>query len=82
MIEANGLKPAGEHQVYRIWWVPRRGAPIWAADFIVGEDGHVALGVDLPPMRQNPPLIEITVENESYAESPSGPIVLRGHLGR
>ena len=39
MLEASGLKPTGTFQVYRIWWMPKRGAPIWAADFLVGDDG-------------------------------------------
>ncbi len=80
MLEASGLKPSGDRQVYRIWWVPKRGAAIWAADFLVGEDGNATVPVDLPPPRQRTPAIEITLENEAYAEDPYGPVALRGHL--
>ena len=80
MLEASGLKPSGDLQVYRIWWVPKRGAAIWAADFLVGEDGNATVPVDLPPPRQRTPTIEITLENEAYAEDPSGPVALKGHL--
>ncbi|MDO8433699.1 MAG: anti-sigma factor [Candidatus Binatus sp.] len=80
MLEANGLKPSGDLQVYRIWWVPRRGAAVWAADFLVGEDGTATVPVDLPPPRQRAPTIEITLEDQAYADDPSGPLALRGHL--
>jgi len=33
MLEASGLKPSENFKVYRIWWMPKRGAPVWAADF-------------------------------------------------
>ncbi len=80
MLEASGLKPSGDLQVYRIWWVPKRGAAIWAADFLVGEDGNATVPVDLPPPRQRAPAIEVTLENEAYAEDPYGPVALRGRL--
>ncbi len=80
MLEANGLRPSGDLQVYRIWWVPKRGAAVWAADFLVGEDGTATVPVDLPPPRQRAPTIEITLEDEAYADDPSGPLALRGHL--
>jgi len=80
MIEASGLKPAGEHKVYRIWWIPKHGAPVWAADFIVGQDGNAEVEIDLQHSPPRPRFIEITVENENYADSPSGPIVLHGHV--
>lgn len=78
MLEASGLKPTGDFQVYRIWWMPRRGAPIWAADFLVGEDGVATVPVDLPTGRQKDQSIDVTLENESYAEAPIGRVVLKG----
>jgi hypothetical protein len=77
MLEANGLKPSGDRQVYRIWWMPKRGIPVWVADFLVGEDGHATVPVDLPSSRQLAPTITVTLENEAYAEAPSGPVALK-----
>jgi hypothetical protein len=77
MLEANGLKPSGDRQVYRIWWMPKRGLAVWVADFLVGEDGHATVPVDLPSSRQLAPTITVTLENEAYAEAPSGPVALK-----
>jgi hypothetical protein len=80
MLEANGLKPTGTFDVYRIWWMPRHGAPIWAADFLVGDDGLAMVPVDLPPGREKGMSLAITLENESYSDAPDGPIALRGEF--
>jgi hypothetical protein len=82
MLEANGLKPSGDQEVYRIWWVPKRGAALWAADFLVGDDGTATVPVDLPPARHRAPTIEVTLQDEAYADDPWGPVALRGHLGQ
>ena len=76
MLEANGLKPTGTFQVYRIWWMPKRGVPIWAADFLVGDDGLATVPVDLPTGREKEMSLEITLEDESYSEAPNGPVAL------
>ena|GEM_PF-620147 len=78
MLEANGLKPTGAFEVYRIWWMPKHGAPIWAADFLVGDDGLATVAVDLPPGHEKEPSLSVTLENESYSEAPAGPIALKG----
>jgi Anti-sigma-K factor rskA, C-terminal len=78
MLEASGLKPTGPFEVYRIWWMPKRGAPIWAADFLVGDDGLATVPVDLPPGRGKGLSLIITLENESYSDAPAGPIALKG----
>jgi len=78
MLEASGLRPTGPFEVYRIWWMPKRGAPIWAADFLVGDDGLATVPVDLPPGRGKELSLSVTLENESYSEAPAGPIALRG----
>ena len=78
MLEANGLKPTGTFEVYRIWWMPKRGAPIWAADFLVGDDGLATVPVDLPSGREKEMSLSVTLENESYSEVPAGPIALKG----
>jgi hypothetical protein len=80
MLEATGLKPTGAFQVYRIWWMPRHGVPIWAADFLVGDDGAAMVPVDLPTGREKGMSLGITLENESYSEEPAGPIALKGEL--
>jgi hypothetical protein len=80
MLEASGLKPTGTFDVYRIWWMLRRGAPIWVADFLVGDDGLAMVPVDLPPGREKGMLLAITLENESYSDEPNGPTALRGEL--
>jgi hypothetical protein len=80
MLEATGLKPTGTFQVYRIWWMPRHGAPIWAADFLVGDDGAATVPVDLPPGREKGMSLGITLENESYSDEPAGPLALKGEL--
>jgi hypothetical protein len=82
MLEANGLKPTGTFDVYRIWWMPRHGAAIWVADFLVGDDGLAMVPVDLPPGREKGMSLAITLENESYSDEPDGPIALRGELSQ
>jgi hypothetical protein len=82
MLEANGLKPTGTFDVYRIWWMPRHGAPTWVADFLVGDDGLAMVPVDLPPGREKGMSLAITLENESYSDEPDGPIALRGELSQ
>ena len=76
MLEANGLKPTGTFQVYRIWWMPKRGVPVWAADFLVGDDGNATTAVDLPTGREKEMSLEITLEDESYSEAPNGAVAL------
>jgi Anti-sigma-K factor rskA len=76
MLEAAGLKPTGTFQVYRIWWMPKRGVPVWAADFLVGDDGSATTAVDLPTGREKEMSLEITLEDESYSEEPNGPVAL------
>lgn len=78
MLEASGLKPSENFKVYRIWWMPRRGAPVWAADFLVGDDGLATVPVDLPPARLKEPSISVTLEDETYADAPTGPVALKG----
>ena len=80
MLEATGLKPSGAFQVYRIWWMPRHGAPIWAADFLVADDGTAMVPVDLPPEREKGMSLGITLEDESYSDEPAGPLALKGEL--
>ncbi len=82
MLEASGLKPTGTFEVYRIWWNPKRGAPIWAADFLVGDDGLAMVPVDLPTGREKEMTLTVTLEDESYSESPNGPIALKGELSQ
>lgn len=78
MLEASGLKPSENFKVYRIWWIPKRGAPVWAADFLVGDDGLATVAVDLPPARLKEPAISVTLESETYADAPTGPVALKG----
>jgi hypothetical protein len=78
MLEASGLKASENFKVYRIWWMPKRGAAVWAADFLVGDDGLATVPVDLPPARLKESSIIVTLENETYAEAPTGPVALKG----
>ena len=78
MLEASGLKPSENFKVYRIWWMPKHGAAVWAADFLVGDDGLATVPVDLPPARLKESSITVTLENETYAEAPTGPVALKG----
>ena len=78
MLEASGLKTSENFKVYRIWWMPKRGAAVWAADFLVGDDGLATVPVDLPPARLKESSIIVTLENETYAEAPTGPVALKG----
>ena len=80
ILEVSGLKPTRTFEVYRIWWMPKRGAPIWAADFLVGDDGLATVPVDLPSGREKEMSLSVTLENESYSDAPNGPIVLKGEL--
>ena len=78
MLEASGLKPSENFKVYRIWWMPKHGAAVWAADFLVGDDGLATVPVDLPPARLKESSITVTLENETYGEAPTGPVALKG----
>ncbi len=78
MLEVTGLKPSGNFQVYRIWWAPKRGAPVSAADFLVGEDGAARVAIDLPPAQLKDPSLTVTLEDEAYGELPVGPVALKG----
>lgn len=80
ILEVNGLRSTRTFEVYRIWWIPKRGAPIWSADFLVGDDGLATVPVDLPPDREKEMSLSVSLENESYSDAPNGPIVLRGEL--
>lgn len=80
MLEASGLKPSESFKVYRIWWMPKHGAPVWAADFLVGDDGLATVPVDLPPPRLKESSINVTLENETYADAPTGPVALKGEV--
>ncbi len=80
ILEATGLKPTGTFEVYRIWWMPKRGLPIWAADFLVGDDGLATVPLDLQAGREKGMSLNITLENESYSDAPNGPSALRGEL--
>lgn len=82
MLDASGLQPTGNFQVYRIWWTPKRGAPVWAADFLVGEDGAARVAVDLPPAHLKDPSLTVTLEDEAYSELPAGPVALKGDTAR
>jgi hypothetical protein len=80
MLGAGGLKPTGTFEVYRIWWMPKRGTPLWAADFLVGDDGVATVPLDLPPGREKKLSLEVTLEDESYSDAPNGPVALRGEF--
>lgn len=82
MLEVSGLKPSGNFQVYRIWWMPKRGGPVLAADFLVGEDGAARVALDLPPPLLKDPSVTVTLEDEAYGELPVGPVALRGEATR
>jgi hypothetical protein len=80
ILEASGLKPTGTFQVYRIWWTPKHSIPIWAADFLVGDDGVATVPLDLPAGREKTPSLCVTLEDESYSEEPSGPVALKSEM--
>ncbi|MGB8684709.1 MAG: anti-sigma factor [Candidatus Binatus sp.] len=80
MLQVNGLRPAGTFQVYRIWWMPKRGLPIWAADFLVGDDGLGTVPIDLPAGREKGMTLEVTLEDESYSDAPGGTVALKGEF--
>jgi Anti-sigma-K factor rskA len=80
ILEVSGLKSTRTFEVYRIWWNPKRGAPVWAADFLVGDDGLAMVPVDLPSDREKEMSLSVTLENESYSEAPNGTIVLKGEF--
>jgi len=80
MLQVNGLRPAGTFQVYRIWWMPKRRLPIWAADFLVGDDGLGTVPIDLPAGREKGMTLEVTLEDESYSDAPGGTVALKGEF--
>ncbi len=76
MVGVTGLKPSDDGNVYRIWYLPRRGIARWIDDFLVGEDGKATVAIELPQISSRG-VIAITLESQDYAESPSGPVALQ-----
>src|SRR5215469_2876307 len=76
MVGVTGLRPSDDGNVYRIWYIPRRGIARWVDDFLVGEDGKATVAIELPQISSRG-LIAITLESQEYAESPSGPVALQ-----
>jgi Anti-sigma-K factor rskA len=76
MVGVTGLKPSDDGNVYRIWYLPRRGIARWVDDFLVGEDGKATVAIELPQISSKG-VIAITLESQDYAESPSGPVALQ-----
>jgi hypothetical protein len=76
MVGVSGLKPSDDGNVYRIWYLPRRGIARWIDDFLVGDDGKAMVAIELPQISTKG-AIAITLESQDYAESPSGPVALQ-----
>lgn len=76
MVGVTGLKPSDDGNVYRIWYLPRRGIARWIDDFLVGDDGKATVAIELPQISSKG-VIAITLESQDYAESPSGPVALQ-----
>ena len=82
MLGASNLKVLNPFQVYRVWWIPKRGEAQWAADFFVNDEGRATAQVDLPAGRLNSQTLTVTIEDQTYSEIPTGPVVLRGRATR
>jgi hypothetical protein len=76
MVGVTGLKPSNDSDVYRIWYIPRRGIARWIDDFLVGDDGKATVAIELPQISSKG-VIAITLESQDYAEEPSGPVALQ-----
>jgi hypothetical protein len=81
MVGVTGLRPSDDSNVYRIWYLPRRGIARWIDDFLVGDDGKATLAIELPQISSKG-VIAITLESQDYAEEPSGPVALQSPPAR
>jgi hypothetical protein len=81
MVGVTGLKPSDDSNVYRIWYLPRRGIARWIDDFLVGDDGKATIAIELPQISSKG-VIAITLESQDYAEEPSGPVALQSPPAR
>ncbi|MGH7812827.1 MAG: hypothetical protein ACREQI_02330 [Candidatus Binataceae bacterium] len=82
LLAATGFRPAGPHRVYRVWWAPKPGAAVWAADFTAAADGRAAVELELPAGWQNFSAIEITTGTGNRSDVPAGQVLLRGEWKR
>jgi Anti-sigma-K factor rskA, C-terminal len=49
ILQTSGLAPSPDGRVYRLWWLPRRGAPVAAGQFPAAAGGAATVSVAPPP---------------------------------
>jgi anti-sigma-K factor RskA len=75
VLQTDGLAPSPEGRVYRVWWMPRRGAAVAAGQFRAGAGGDVTVTVALPP--KGAASAAIYEEDASATGAPAGAPILR-----
>jgi hypothetical protein len=69
-------------RVYQLWWVRRRGAPLLAMTFERSLANGSGTVISLAAPRQEIEAAEITLDQSSSPEKPSGPPILKGEIKR
>jgi hypothetical protein len=82
ILRANGLTPSGEVSIYRLWWLPRKGTALLAAEFTVGADGTATVNAALPPKPTAPPYAVVTLEPLAQTGKPSGSVAMTSIRGQ
>lgn len=77
VIEVAGLPALGSAQSYALWWTPRKGKPIKAAEFRVGKEGRAAIPAMPPADAAAIAGALVTLETDPSPAAPSGPIELK-----
>jgi hypothetical protein len=75
VLQTDGLAPSPEGRVYRVWWMPRRGAAIAAGQFRAGAGGDATVTIALPP--KGGASAALYEEGASAIGTPAGAPILR-----
>ena len=78
LLNARGLPPPPEGQVYDAWWMFTGAPPAKAAEFRSAADGSANEYLDPPPPQWLPTALSITLEPSEGGIAPSGEVKLRG----
>ena len=77
VLNARGLLPPPEGQVYDAWWTFTNAPPAKAAEFRSADDGTVNGYLDPPPPQALPAELSITLEPSEGGIAPSGEVKLQ-----
>lgn len=78
VLDAAGLPPLPEGEVYELWWVLARRGPVKAAAFRPGPDGRAIVAAQLPPQGDRLLVGMVTLDPAQGASRPSRVVELKG----